>query len=162
MFLLALFLLLAFSACAVYPQVFINGDGDIYRCSSYGEGPSGMSHARQSLGDCAAAMRAEGFIEVEKAGAIGLLMKEQTTPDGKVVRVSRVVGFSPASEAGIKAGDLVVAVGQQKVTDMYQARSLLFGEAGTSVSITIVRDGREMSFNITRAKFTRLFPIPEK
>lgn len=162
---LALFILLslyAFSGCAVYPQVFINGNGDLYRCSSYGEGASGMSRAKQGVGDCVAAMKAEGFLEVEKAGAIGVLLKEQSTPDGKVVHVSRVVNFSPASEAGIKAGDVLVAVGGQKVTDMSQAKYLLFGEAGTPVGLTIVRDGKETAVTITRASYARLFPIPAK
>jgi hypothetical protein len=148
--------------CAVYPQVFVNEHGDFYRCSSYGRGPGGMSSAKQGLSDCAKQMRAAGFIEVERAGAVGVVLKESPAPDGMVVVISRVVNYSPASAAGIKAGDALITVGGQRITGVSQGKALLFGEAGTPVDMAVRRGDRELGFTITRAPYATLFPVPEK
>ena len=50
----------------------------------------------------------------------------------------------PAAAAGIKQGDLVLAVGGEKVSDLAQffRRVWALGEAGVEVPLTIHRDGQ--------------------
>jgi hypothetical protein len=73
--------------------------------------------------------------------------------DGKVIVVAPIAD-SPAERVGIQSGDIIVGVDDEKVTgDTLDAViRKIKGEAGTSVKITIDRNGVEKSFNITRAK----------
>ena len=79
-----------------------------------------------------------------------------TTPaaDGKEVLVLHVHSHSPAKEAGIEAGDRIVAVDGRAVSDIgYEAAiSAITGEEGTEVSIKVSRSSGERTYTITRAK----------
>jgi len=68
---------------------------------------------------------------------------EQDT--GKMFVVS-VIEESPAEEAGIMAGDYIVEVNGQNIVgmDLDSAVSLIKGEKGTEVNLTIERDGEEI------------------
>jgi len=85
---------------------------------------------------------------------IGVLLG---TKDGHPVIVS-VVPESPAQTAGLKAGDLLVAVNGQDVTSATpdQIVTQVRGDAGTTVQITIVRPstGERLDFSIVREKIT--------
>ena len=85
---------------------------------------------------------------------IGVLLG---TKDGQPVIVS-VVPKSPAQAAGLKAGDLLVAVNGQDVTSATpdQIVTQVRGEAGTTVQITVERPstGERLDFSIVRAKIT--------
>ncbi len=72
--------------------------------------------------------------------------------NGQVIVVSPILN-SPAEKAGIKSGDIITRVDGQSLEGMNldEAISLIKGEAGTSVQITVLRDGRELNFNIVRA-----------
>jgi len=73
----------------------------------------------------------------------GLIVVTRVTPDG------------PAAKAGIKPGDVVVAVGEKQVTkvaDFYRNVWAL-GPAGTAIPLTIMRpsDGKAYSINVPSA-----------
>lgn len=59
--------------------------------------------------------------------------------------------FAPATVAGIKAGDQIVAINNQSVTAQNsQTRlTMLSGEPGTKVNITVLRKGQKMIFTVT-------------
>ncbi|MDL2258972.1 trypsin-like peptidase domain-containing protein [Eubacteriales bacterium OttesenSCG-928-K08] len=72
------------------------------------------------------------------------------------VRVERVVEGSAAQASGILAGDLIVAVGETKISTQSEL-SKSIGEylAGDTATITVQRDGEEKILNVT---FGELIP----
>jgi membrane-associated protease RseP (regulator of RpoE activity) len=72
---------------------------------------------------------------------------------GKGVLVSRVVPGSPASAAGLKAGDVIVRVGSQRVGSMAELRLALQTHADKQHKITlgIVRDRKEWEMSVLLA-----------
>lgn len=58
--------------------------------------------------------------------------------------VAHVTPGGPADKAGIKQGDVIIALNGQKIKDSAQLRNLVAQlEPGTSAKITLLRDGRE-------------------
>ena len=59
---------------------------------------------------------------------------------------------SPALQAGIKAGDLIVAVASHPLDNMTlnEIVTLISGPEGSSVAITVVRDDQELNFTLVR------------
>jgi len=90
----------------------------------------------------------------ENVVGIGVLLG---TKGGQSVIVS-VVPQSPAQAAGLKAGDLIVAINGQDVTTATpdQIVTQVRGDAGTTVQVTIVRPstGERLDFSIVRQKIT--------
>lgn|SRR5574341_244811 len=79
---------------------------------------------------------------------IGAYVEE--APEGGV-HIIRVFEGAPAEEAGLRAGDVVIAVDGQPVTDMILNEALLLirGPAGTEVTLTVVRQGESRPLDIT-------------
>ena len=75
-----------------------------------------------------------------------------------VLEIVRLYPGQPADKAGIKAGDLVVAVDGRSIVgySVYEAIALIRGPAGSSVKLTIMRKGEAtpLELNVTRAKIT--------
>ena len=81
-------------------------------------------------------------VHLETDGLLVIGMSELETPDG-----SR----SPAFEAGIRSGDLILEVGQVHVTTASQLRDALETEEG-EVSVRFLREGREMQVSVRPQK----------
>lgn len=68
------------------------------------------------------------------------------------IKVERVVSNSPAKEAGVKPGDLIIKVAGKTYT--YQELDLavknMRGEEGTSVKVTFLRDGEVLNKTLKR------------
>lgn len=100
--------------------------------------------------DLAAVLREDTTGEFEGIGAF-----VEEAPEGGV-QIIRVFEEGPAEEAGMEAGDIVVAVDGQDVTGMILNEALLLirGEAGTTVRLTVFRmDEDEMlEFSVTRER----------
>ena len=79
---------------------------------------------------------------------IGVEMGER---DG-YVRVLRTLPDNPARKAGILAGDIIYKVDGEDVYDLStdEISKKVRGEAGTEVTVTVVRDGKEKSFTMKR------------
>lgn len=75
------------------------------------------------------------------------------------ILVTGVEPDSPALAAGIKAGDYIIAVGDTIVSEVgpTEAVNKIKGEVGTPVSVTVKRDGTEITFNMLRALITETF-----
>ena len=82
---------------------------------------------------------------------IGILVQN---PDGTGALVKRVYEGSFAEAAGIEKGDLIVAVDGEDVRSVSgnDLVARITGEEGTSVSITVIRDGEEKVFPVTRGE----------
>lgn len=76
---------------------------------------------------------------------------EMALRDG-YIRILRTLPDNPAEKAGIKAGDIIYKIDDQEVyaEDTDAIANKLRGEAGTEVKLTVVRDGKELSFTMKR------------
>lgn len=67
--------------------------------------------------------------------------------------VTSIVKESPADKAGLKRGDLVVAVDGQNVKDSSELKNLIGSLApGKTARLTIIRDGKEQTVNVKLAE----------
>ncbi len=92
-------------------------------------------------------------MKIQTSGKFGGLGIEVSVRDGLLTVISPIEG-TPAFEAGVLAKDKIVKIEDESTLDMSlsDAVSLLRGEVGTSVNITIIRDGLKapLLVNISR------------
>ena len=70
------------------------------------------------------------------------------------VLISSVLEDTPAEESGLVAGDVILTADGVPLTDINQAASLLTGEVGTKVTLTILREnGSVQELSLTRRAF---------
>ena len=82
---------------------------------------------------------------------VGIGISSQTAPDGVGRIIIRVVENSPASEAGLEPGDLLLEVDGKKVAPS----TTMTGEAGTKVKIKHKKEsGKHFEYTITRRPFS--------
>ncbi len=91
-------------------------------------------------------------------GVIGISIQDVTKeladqfglPEAKGALISQVNKDSPAEKAGLKAGDVIVRYDATDVSDTSQLRRLVAATApGTSVKVTVIRDGKQRDFMVT-------------
>jgi carboxyl-terminal processing protease len=85
-----------------------------------------------------------------KFGGVGLEISEQS---GKVVVISPI-DDTPAARAGIKAGDIIYKIDGKSVSNIDDAVRRMRGDPGKAVEITVLRDGKEITFSIVRELIT--------
>ena len=88
---------------------------------------------------------------------IGVTISQENVKQG--LEVVDVTPNSPAFEAGLQIGDLVLAVegvpildGSEGALDLTETKNRVRGKEGTSVTITVSHDGETRDVTITRAK----------
>ena len=69
-------------------------------------------------------------------------------------QIMSVLPGSPALEVGIQAGDRIIDVDGVPLTAEIDPRVPITGEEGTQVTLTIVRDGQQLEFTVTRRAVT--------
>jgi len=76
------------------------------------------------------------------------------TKDSGEARIVGVMPNTPAKKAGIRAGDIIKKVDNIIVNEdnYYEASNAIKGEEGTTVKLILERDGKELEFNVKRAK----------
>ena len=83
-------------------------------------------------------------VETEPLG--GQLAEYFGVKEGVLVR--SVAKGSEAERAGIKAGDVITSVGGARVTSGAEITAQLRAQRGSSVSVALTRDHREMTVNV--------------
>lgn len=83
---------------------------------------------------------------------VGIGITIQKRQDGKGFDILSVEAEGPAAAAGILAGDILTHVdgklaGELDITGL---RGLILGEKNTQVTVTVLRDGENMDFTVTR------------
>ena len=69
--------------------------------------------------------------------------------DGKGMRIDGVSEDKPAIKAGIKKGDIVIQLGDKKVTDMMSyMKALSVFKAGDKTTVVVTRNGKEVKAKI--------------
>ena len=83
---------------------------------------------------------------------VGVGITIQATDPGNGLQVTQVNPNGSAFEAGILAGDVLVAVNGKNVRglDVNATADLVRGDAGTFVDLTVERNGKEMTFHVER------------
>lgn len=74
------------------------------------------------------------------------------------IRVLRTLPDNPARKVGILAGDIIYKVNGEEVWDLGtdEMSKKLRGETGSEVAVTVVRDGKELDFTMTREKLNNV------
>ena len=90
------------------------------------------------------------FVKEVQGTFAGIGVSVSSDPRGALVRTP--LDDSPAHEAGVQAGDLIVAVGDEELTGMAlpDIIALVAGPEGSSVDITVLRDEQEQTFTVVR------------
>ena len=116
---------------------------------------SAINGLLQSLDPYSAYMTPESFegMQTETSGEFGGLGIEVGMEAG-VVKVISPIDNTPASKAGLKAGDYIVKINNTQVQgkSLMEAVDLMRGPVGSSIEITVRRRGvkRALIFNIMR------------
>ena len=79
----------------------------------------------------------------------GIGITFSTNDNGEFVIVSTIDG-TPADKAGLKAGDLILAVNGKTYDNMDAVSAAVKGKAGTKVTVTYERDGKQKTATMTR------------
>tara|TARA_B100000963_G_scaffold355812_1_gene374783 strand:- start:2318 stop:3454 length:1137 start_codon:yes stop_codon:yes gene_type:complete len=116
---------------------------------------SAINGLLQSLDPYSAYMSPESFDEMqtETSGEFGGLGIEVSMESG-VVKVISPIDDTPASKAGIKAGDYIVKINETQVQgkSLSEAVDLMRGPVGSGIELTVRRIGEKkaLKFNIIR------------
>ena len=116
---------------------------------------SAINGLLQSLDPYSAYMSPETFDEMqtETSGKFGGLGIEVSMESG-VVKVISPIDDTPASKAGIKAGDYIIKIDNTQVQgkSLSEAVDLMRGEVGSPIELTVRRRGEKkaLTFNIIR------------
>ncbi len=83
---------------------------------------------------------------------VGVGVTIQIREDGTGIDIVEVSAGGSAEEAGVQVGDILIAVDGQSILEMdtSQVRNMVRGEENTKLSMTFLRDGRELTLELTR------------
>ena len=129
-------------------SLFVTPEGKLARCAAQGWGYVGTPMAQNIYDKCVNDMKYSGALPVSVVGGIGVVPSSETS----TVKILKIVPDSPAEAAGIKAGSSIVKINDQTVTNWNDTRRLLFGRAGTDLSVTIFDGVTEKTILMTRGR----------
>ena len=142
----------------VYSLLKKNYDGDIEKSALIEGAKKGLTEA---LGDVYTvymdAEEAKEFndsLHGEVGGGIGIEFAERNG----YPTVIRTLPDNPARKAGILAGDIIYKVDDEEVWELStdEVATKTRGEIGTKVKLTVVRNGEEKSFTMTRERINNV------
>lgn len=96
------------------------------------------------------------FTEQTNSEYVGIGVYISNNRSNNTLLIVGVMKNSPALEAGMQAGDVIEKIeGVAYAGDqLNEATSILKGKEGTTVKVTVLRDGKEIDLDITRKKIT--------
>lgn len=94
------------------------------------------------------------FTEETNSEYVGIGVYVANNTADNTILVAGVMKGSPALEAGIQAGDVIAKVDDVQYTgeQLTDATKILKGQEGTTVKVTVLRDGKEIDLIVTRRK----------
>lgn len=99
-----------------------------------------------------------GYVSRPWIGIEGATIDDETAAYYKLpkgVYVTKVVNFGPASQAGLRAGDVITKIGDQDIKDMDGVLNILNRKRPKDkLDVVIVRDGNKMTVNLQLGEYT--------
>ena len=94
----------------------------------------------------------QSFVEQMQNAYVGVGITVSAREDSTGIDILQVVAGGPAEEAGLQVGDIIVAVNGESIdpTNLDDLSSRVKGEEGTTVDLTIRRDGVDTVFTVYR------------
>ncbi len=88
-------------------------------------------------------------MQVSTSGRFGGLGIEVQMQDG-FVKVVAPIDDTPAQRAGLEPGDLIIRLDEKQVKgmDLNEAVKIMRGDPGTTITLTVVREGRDQPFEV--------------
>ncbi len=128
------------------PQVRIlkgKGDGDVFLYGVPGKGISPLILREFASGD-------RGYLGVKLQDLNEQLGEYFGVADGEGVLISEVIEDSPAAEAGLKAGDVVIKLDDKPIADTPEIYEFMAErKKGDEVTVTVLREKRERNVTVT-------------
>ncbi len=92
------------------------------------------------------------FTEETEGEYVGIGIYTTTDTKQNAIVVLRTIGDSPASKAGLLTGDIITKVDDEEFTgeQLNEAVKKMKGISGTNVKITVLRNDKEIEFDIKR------------
>ena len=92
------------------------------------------------------------YLEQMNNAYVGIGITIQLLEDNGGILVLKVNAGGPAEDAGMEAGDIIIAIEglDARVMDVDEARDLVRGEENTKVNLTVLRGSEELEMSITR------------
>jgi len=96
--------------------------------------------------------------EIYRGKIVGIGVSISTNDTESHIEILGVYDDSPALEAGLKAGDLIIAVDGKTVAEMGYSNAVasVKGEEGTTVVLRIRRGSEELDVNVVRREITEV------
>lgn len=137
----------------VYKTLAENFDGDLDAAKLVEGAKRGMVEAAGD--DYTYYLNEEEAEEFEKdlSGDVGAGIGVEIGSRDGLVKVLRTMPDNPAREAGVLAGDIIYKADDEDISGLSvdEVAKRLRGAQGTKVKLTVVRDNKEISFDLTRA-----------
>jgi serine protease Do len=94
-----------------------------------------------------------GFVGVSMQDVDEQMSKALGLKTAKGAVIAQIVEGSPADKAKLQQGDVIIKVNGKEMENSAEIRKQIVPKApGTSVELTIIRDGKEMNVNVTLAE----------
>ena len=142
----------------VYDALVANFDGDIEKTEVIEWAKQGIAAAADDPWTVYMSAEAADAFQDSLAGKVGAGIGVSIRKVDDYVRVTRTLPDNPAREAGVLAGDIIYKIDGEEVyyLDSDEMVKRLRGEAGTKVKLTVVRDGEEKEFELTREEINNV------
>ena len=95
-------------------------------------------------------LQTKGYMTLDEAGVIGVSQQART--------ITGVAPGSPAHAAGIRIDDVITDVDGQPIRSGKQVRRMILsGPPASRISLTVLRDGDLITFDMARDSYRRVF-----
>ncbi|MBQ8991883.1 S41 family peptidase [Candidatus Saccharibacteria bacterium] len=142
----------------VYTALVGNFDGEIDNTKVIEWAKQGIAAAAEDPWTVYMTAEQADSFQDSLAGKVGAGIGVSIRKVDDYVRVVRTLPDNPARAAGVLAGDIIYKVDGEEVyyLDSDEIVQKLRGEAGTKVKLTVVRDGEEKDFELTREEINNV------
>ncbi len=139
--------------CVSQSQVYITPSYMAQRCASVGTGITGIIASGISMSNCETDYRGLGYLPIEEAGVSGVKFAKSDNPPV----ISSITPNSPASDAGLVAGDEIMSINGQKPENAGAALKLIFGKAGETRTFVLKSSKEPHVVALTLVPFNSLY-----
>lgn len=146
----------------------VNLNGELIGINSQILSPGGASGGNIGIGFSIPSNMAKSVMEQllkdgkVRRGMLGINIQNVTDDTAKALELKEKIGIlvsnvktgSAADKAGIKRGDIIIAINGEKIEDSNVLRNKVAGTApGTEIKLTVLRDGKETEMTATLDEF---------